>query len=171
MARSIRVPEAGDSDGKQFDSVISNHVIINRTYTFAGSEDDLIKLLNNSDLPCAVMAEDEIEFYSKELSNEETFDPALTRFFPVKANLYIIQPGIDYLRIRIKTSIRPEHYIIAVAGILYFVLTMSGYVSVERHNVFMAAWPVLHLWIHFIRRMEESTLINRIVRILRLTKN
>jgi hypothetical protein len=137
------------------------HLTIDRLYTFSGDKEEMIALVKKSDLRYSFEGDNRIEF-----SPRVSF--GIVGFFFIKVKLIIVKAGADQVRIRLATSVRPEHYFIAL---LCSVIIISGIVDGEDISTTIGVsivWAIMHLWFHFIYRLQENSMARKIVEALHL---
>jgi hypothetical protein len=139
---------------------------IDKEFIFLGKRKELNEILKNSkDLNHRTYSENEIEF-------TPTISWGTLNVGGIGLGIYIKASVRDFdsdrLKIRIKTSLRPEHYFTVALFAFFFVSTISSNESNWIILYIFGLWIVCHAWFQFTCRLQENYLVDRVVRRLKL---
>jgi hypothetical protein len=144
---------------------------IDEEYVFLGDRRDLIDILQESKVVNFKLTDNtEIKLYPDISWGTMVFKGGLSLIdgINVRARTTDLEPG--RLKVNFKTRIRPEHYFIIGLFAFFFLVTTFSSESKWIFIYLLGLWIVCHCWFHFIYRLQENHLMDKVIKKLRLVK-
>lgn len=142
---------------------------LDKEFVFAGKQEDLMMLLKNSkDVNYEVLSDNEVQF-TPDIS-WGTMSIGAGFSVGIKVNAILADREVDRVNVNFRTSIRPEHYFLIVVFVIFFVGIIFSNEPKWLILALFGLWIVCHAWFHFIYRLQETSLVDKVVKKLRLLK-
>lgn len=138
---------------------------INRIYTFFGSREDLNDRIQQSNIDHNIVNDGLVEFAASISFGIGTKCP------PIAVQVSIVEFEQDQIKIRIKTTIRPEHYFLLLFGAIFFIAAVFDADDAPALVYVLLGWPIFHLWSHFVFRVQENILAKKVAKALHLRRH
>jgi len=140
---------------------------IDKEFVFIGEVDDFKARIKNLNEGITCWASSDHQY---------TFLPSvsfgtMTRPFNLGISVNAVISPIDQerLSVKLKTSLRPEHFFIILAFIIVLVSAITSDESAWRIVFLSGLWVVSHALCHFIYRLQEEQLIDKLTTKLKLS--
>ena len=141
---------------------------INKEFVFSGKIEDLRRILKDSkDINYEVLSKRELKFTPDVSWGTMKMSGGVN--FGINVRAFLADEGSDQLRIKFKTSVRPEHYFLIVLFLFFFAGAIFSDESKWMILYIFGLWIICHSWFQFIYRLQENFLLDKVVKRLSLS--
>jgi hypothetical protein len=152
-------------------SRINKLLTIDKEFIFFGQLDDLRGQLKNSkDINYEMLADGQIKFKPRISWGTMTMTGGLDLVDGINVKGSATNLDSERMKINLRTKVRPEHYLLIVMFIAFFIGVIFSDESKWLFLYVFGLWIICHSWFQFIYRLQENYLVDKIVKKLRLAK-